>query len=89
MENTTNNTLKQVRVEVHLSNGIELGPTTPADLKPGEIMDLTLKARCGGFDGWTAHPEVGEGGGGEHGGGEGEGEHGGEGESGHNGGGSD
>ena len=32
------------------------------------------------FDGWTAHPEVGESGGGEHGNGEGEGKHGGEGE---------
>jgi len=88
VENTTDNILKGVRVEVHLSNGVELGPTIPTDLNPGEIMDITLKARGGGFDGWTAHPEVGEGGGGEHGGGEGEGEHGGGGESGHNGGGS-
>ena len=29
VENTTETTLKQVRVEVHLSNGVELGPTTP------------------------------------------------------------
>ena len=28
VENTTNETLKRVRVEVHLSNGKELGPTT-------------------------------------------------------------
>ena len=26
VENTTDNILKQVRVEVHLSNGVELGP---------------------------------------------------------------
>ena len=31
VENTTNETLKQVRVEVHLSNGKELGPTTPGE----------------------------------------------------------
>ncbi|MCK4724602.1 MAG: hypothetical protein KAT29_02315 [Anaerolineales bacterium] len=88
VENTTDNILKGVRVEVHLSNGVELGPTIPTDLNPGEIMDITLKATSRGFDGWTAHPEVGEGGGGEHGRGEGEGGHGGEGGSGDNGGGS-
>ena len=35
VENTTDETLQQVRVEVHLSNGTELGPTTPVDLQPG------------------------------------------------------
>jgi hypothetical protein len=88
VENTTDNTLKQVRVEVHLSNGVELGPTTPADLRPGESIDVTLAATSNGFDGWTAHPEVGEGGRGEHEGGEGEGEHGREGEGEHSEGGS-
>jgi len=34
VENTTDKTLRRVRVEVHLSNGKELGPTTPADLSP-------------------------------------------------------
>jgi len=73
VENTTGNTLKQVRVEVHLSNGIELGPTTPVDLAPGEKVDVTLPAASQAFDGWTPHAEVGGGeGGGEHGsGGEG------------------
>ena len=76
VENTTDSTLKQVRVEVHLSNGVELGPTTPADLDPGGRMDVSLVATSKDFDGWTAHPEVGESGGGddEHGE-EGEGEH--------------
>ena len=83
VENTTDNTLPQVRVEVHLSNGVELGPTTPTDLNPGESIDVSLVATDKDFDGWTAHPEVGEGGGDEHGHGEGEGEHGEEGESGH------
>jgi hypothetical protein len=82
VENTTNETLERVRVEVHLSNGTELGPTTPGDLKPGEKRNVTLKATSKGFDGWSAHPEVGneEGHGeegGEHGGREGSEEHGG------------
>ena len=35
VENTTNNVLTRVRIEVHLSDGTELGPTTPIDLAPG------------------------------------------------------
>ena len=66
VENTTDETLKQVRVEVHLSNGTELGPTTPTDLIPGESIDISLKATDKSFDGWSAHPEVGESGNGEH-----------------------
>lgn len=83
VENTTEMTLKRVRVEVHLSNGKELGPTTPADLGPGKKREVKLTATSKGFDGWSAHPEVGgseEGHGeegGEHGR-EGRGEHGGE-----------
>ena len=72
VENTTDETLKQVRVEVHLSNGKEFGPTTPADLAPGEKRNVQLTATSTDFDGWTAHPEVGEG---EHGHGEEHGEH--------------
>ncbi len=66
VENTTENTLKLVRVEVHLSNGVELGPTTPTDLDPGESLDISLSATDEDFDGWSAHPEVGETGSGEH-----------------------
>ena len=40
VENTTGETLRDVRVEVHLSNGLELGPTTPADLGLGELDRL-------------------------------------------------
>jgi len=58
--------LKKVRVEVHLSNGVELGPTTPTDIDPGESVDVVLKAADKDFDGWTAHPEVGESGNDEH-----------------------
>ena len=59
VENTTGDTLKRVRVEVHLSNGIELGPTTPVDPAPGETADVALKASDQPFDTWSAHPEVG------------------------------
>ena len=59
VENTTSQTLSRVRVEVHLSNGTELGPTTPQDLKPGEKIDVTLDAQDENFDTWSAHPEVG------------------------------
>lgn len=72
VENTTNETLQQVRVEVHLSNGRELGPTTPGDLAPSEKREILLTATSTDFDKWTAHPEVGEG---EHGSGEERGEH--------------
>ena len=59
VQNVTNSTLERVRVEIHLSNGIELGPTTPIDLPPGETVDVTLKASEQSFETWSAHPEVG------------------------------
>ena len=68
VENTTNQTLSKVRVEVHLSNGIELGPTTPNDLAPGQKTNVELSAAGQDFNKWSAHPEVGSS---EHGGGEG------------------
>ena len=76
VENVTADTLERVRVEVHLSNGVELGPTTPTDLAPGQVLDVTLRASAQPFDTWSAHPEVGSEEG-EHGGEEGSGEHGG------------
>lgn len=59
VENTTNATLKNVRIEIHLSNGVELGPTAPIDLAPGEIVDVRLDATTQPFDTWVAHAEVG------------------------------
>ena len=59
VENTTEATLSRVRVEVHLSNGTELGPTTPVDLAPGQAVDVTLEATKEPFTSWSAHPEVG------------------------------
>ena len=45
VENTTSVTLSQVRVEVHLSNGVELGPTMPRDLAPGETIPIHYPGR--------------------------------------------
>ena len=59
VENTTGATLRRVRVEVHLSNGTELGPTTPVDLTPGQVASITLPATSQPFATWSAHPEVG------------------------------
>ena len=59
VENTTADMLSQTRVEVHLSSGVELGPTTPEDLPPGGISEITLSADGEEFETWKAHPEVG------------------------------
>ncbi len=71
VQNTTGGVLTNVRIEVHLSNGTELGPTTPVDMAPGQVMAVKLPATQASFTGWIAHAEVGGGGegGGEHGGG--------------------
>ena len=86
VENTTNQTLTRVRVEIHLTDQsgaitAELGPTTPTNLAPGKKLLIVLPAAGQTFAGWSPHVEVGSGeGGGEHGsgagGGEGGGEHG-------------
>ena len=69
VQNTTDGVLDAVRIEVHLSNGSELGPTTPTDMAPGEMIAINLPATQASFTGWTAHAEVGAGGeGGESGG---------------------
>ena len=74
VENTTGNVLTNVRIEVHLSNGTELGPTTPVDLAPGQIMDVNLPSTAASFTGWIAHAEVGSGAEGGQAGSEGGGE---------------
>ncbi len=70
VENTTNGVLDRIRIEVHLSNGTELGPTTPTDMAPGEVVTINLPATPASFTGWTAHAEVGTGGEGSESGGE-------------------
>ena len=51
VENTTTNVLRQVRIEVHLSNGVELGPTTPIDMAPGEVRTVDMAATAAAFTG--------------------------------------
>ena len=70
VENTINGVLDRVRIEVHLSNGTELGPTTPTDMAPGEVVTINLPATQASFTGWTAHAEIGTGGEGSESGGE-------------------
>ena len=68
VENTSDRVLTRVRVEVHLDNGAELGPTTPTDLAPGETLAIVLPSTPESFKSWTTHAEVGSGeGGSEHG----------------------
>ena len=57
--NTTDETLSDVRVEVHLSNGIELGPTKRTDLLPGATLNVELSAVDQSFNKWVTHPEAG------------------------------
>ena len=77
--NTTAKTLSQVRVEVHLDNGTELGPTKRVDVQPGQTIPVELGAFGNEFGSWVSHPEAGveegHGAGGEEGA-EGRGEHG-------------
>lgn len=72
VRNTTREVLSEVRVEVHLSNGAELGPTRRIDLAPGESADVELSAAGQRFIWWTTHPESGNE---EHGEGHDEGGH--------------
>lgn len=94
--NTTRSTLSQVRVEIHLDNGTELGPTRRFDLRPGQTIPVELGAFGNAFSSWVSHPEAGieqgHGSGSEEGGdgrgahgGEGRGEHGGRGRGEHGG----
>lgn len=60
VENTTDATLQNVRVEVHLSNGVELGPVFLDDLAPRDMVDVFVPVETpDASDGWTPHAEVG------------------------------
>ncbi len=69
VENVSDRVLTRVRVEIHLDNGAELGPTTPTDLAPGETLEIVLPSTPESFAAWTTHAEIdsGEGGNGEGG----------------------
>ena len=59
VENISEKTVPKVRVEVHLSNGTELGPTEPVDLAPGKKIEVKLSAVDQTFTWWKAHAEAG------------------------------
>ena len=59
VENVTEKAVSRVRIEVHLSNRNELGPTEPIDLAPGKKVDVKLSAEGQSFNWWKAHAEVG------------------------------
>ena len=58
VENTTSQRLCAVRVEVHLANGPELGPTERTNVPAGGTLDVALPAEGASFETWTAHPEM-------------------------------
>lgn len=58
VENATEATVCAVRVEVHLANGPELGPTDRQDIAAGGSGAVELSAEGEDFETWTAHPEV-------------------------------
>ena len=59
-ENTTTDRLNRVSVEVHLSTGVVLGPTSPIDILPGGRSEINLFAKNFEFKTWIVHPHVGE-----------------------------
>jgi hypothetical protein len=59
MQNITRKTIEKARVEIHLSNGKELGPTKPINLKPNQKQELSIKATKASFVSWSTHAEIG------------------------------
>lgn len=59
MTNTTNKSIDMARVEVHLSNGTELGPTLPKKIAPKASIEVVLKSTEASFSTWSTHAEVG------------------------------
>ena len=59
--NTTGATVRDVRVEIHLSNGVELGPTARRELAAGEVAAVRLDATGQTFTWWSVHVELGAG----------------------------
>ncbi len=57
--NTTSATVSNTRVEIHLSNGVELGPTPNVNLAAGQTHAVELDARGQSFTRWSVHVEIG------------------------------
>lgn len=62
LKNITSKTIIKVRLEIHLSNQTELGPTQEFDLAPNEQKVVSLNASGESFSWWTMHAESGSGG---------------------------
>ena len=58
VSNTGNEPLCDVRVEVHLSTGTELGPTERTGVPYGGSINVTLPSGGEEFATWTAHHEM-------------------------------
>jgi len=61
VHNMSEEAISDVRVEVHLSGGTELGPTDMMNLPAGESQEVMLSAAGETFDTWTADVEIGSG----------------------------
>lgn len=59
--NTNGAAVDDVRVEIHLSNQVELGPTPRTTLVAGEVLPVELDARGQQFQAWSVHVEIGPG----------------------------
>ncbi len=59
--NTTAAAIADVRVEIHLSNGVELGPTARVTLNAGQTNPVQLAASGQSFTRWSVHVELGSG----------------------------
>jgi len=57
--NTTDTPISNVRVEIHLSNGTELGPTPNVTLGAGAMQEIVLDAAGENFAWWSVHVEIG------------------------------
>ncbi len=53
VENTTNQKISKISVEIYLSSAVELGPTKPIDLQPGEMKNIALLAYNQEFKEWN------------------------------------
>jgi hypothetical protein len=60
-QNVTDQPISAVHVEVHLSNGTELGPTPRIKLTSGQMESVRLSAEGQSFNWWKAHAESNEG----------------------------
>ena len=61
LTNTTGAPVADVRVEIHLSNGVELGPTPRIMIGAGETSPVELDARGQSFTSFSVHIEIGPG----------------------------